>query len=290
MTDMTNFQALSIAVLQGITELFPISSLGHAVIVRSLFGWGIDEHATDFLPFLVVLHVGTAAALLLYFWRDWIDIGLGLVGQQTSTETAVARRLFGLIIVATLPAAVVGFTLEHWLRTLFGSPVAAAVFLIVNGFVLFAGEHLRRRAALGDRRRLAEASWRDALIIGFLQATALLPGISRSGATIVGGLLIGLRHEDAARFSFLLATPIILGAAILEIPKLFHVTADTGSAVFSGSLIWIAGIVAGVTAYASTAFLMRYFRRHEESPALDPFAYYCWMAGALALIWLQWSV
>lgn len=287
---MSTLQALSIAVLQGLTELFPVSSLGHAVVLPSLLGWRLDQHATDFLPFLVVLHVGTAAALLLYFRRDWTDIALGLLGQQRSMEAAVARRLFGLIVVATLPAIVVGFTLEHWLRTVFGSPIAAAAFLIVNGFVLFAGERLRRRAALGDRRDLAEASWHDALLIGLFQVTALFPGISRSGATIVGGLLIGFRHEDAARFSFLLATPIILGAAVLEIPKLFHVSPETTPAVFSGSLIWLAGIVAGLTAYGSTAFIMRYFRSHEESPALDPFAYYCWGAGGMALIWLQWFI
>jgi undecaprenyl-diphosphatase len=202
-------------------------------------------------------------------------------------EMAKERYLIWLLMLGTLPAVAFGFVFEKSLRQLFGSPIAAAVFLIVNGLVLFTGEHLRRRAGLGDRRRLAQTSWRDALLIGLFQATALFPGISRSGATIVGGLLVGLRHEDAARFSFLLATPIIMGAAVLELPKLFHAPAQTGSAIVSGSLLWIAGVVAGLTAYASTAFLMRYFRAYEESPALDPFAYYCWFAGALALLYLQ---
>jgi undecaprenyl-diphosphatase len=125
------------------------------------------------------------------------------------------------------------------------------------------------------------------MLVGLFQATALFPGISRSGATIVGGLLVGLRHEDAARFSFLLATPIITGAAALEIPKLLHASAETGSTGLSGSVLWTAGAVAGLTAYASTAFLMRYFRTHEESAALNPFAYYCWVAGALALLYLE---
>ncbi|HXC89921.1 MAG TPA: undecaprenyl-diphosphate phosphatase, partial [Stellaceae bacterium] len=183
------------------------------------------------------------------------------------------------------PAVILGFVFEHPLRRLFGSPVAAALFLIVNGLVLFAGERLRRRAlAVRDRRGLGDAGWRDALAVGLWQTAAFLPGISRSGATIVGGLLVGLRHEDAARFSFLLANPVIAGAAVLEIPKLRHLPVAAGGAVVGGGTLWLAGLVAGATAYASTAFLMRYFRRHEENPALDPFAYYCWAAGALALL------
>ena len=186
------------------------------------------------------------------------------------------------------PAVVLGFVFEKWLRHLFGSPVAAALFLIANGVVLFAGEHLRRRADVAcDRKRLAQAGWGDAIIVGLCQTTAFLPGISRSGATIVGGLLVGLRHEDAARFSFLLATPVIAGAAVLEIPKLLHAPMGAGAAAIGAGVLWIAGIVAGLVAYASTAFLMRYFRDREESAALDPFAYYCWAAGALALIYLK---
>ncbi|HUC11392.1 MAG TPA: undecaprenyl-diphosphate phosphatase, partial [Stellaceae bacterium] len=196
--------------------------------------------------------------------------------------------LIALLVIGTLPAVVLGFVFEHPLRHLFGSPVAAAVFLIVNGFVLFGGEHLRRRALrVQDRRELGDASWRDALIVGLWQTLAFLPGISRSGATIVGGLLTGLRHQDAARFSFLLATPVIAGAAVLEIPKLRHLPVEHGMAAVSGATLWIAGLVAAVTAYASTAFLMRYFRRREDSAALDPFAYYCWAAGAFALVLLM---
>ena len=285
---MNATHTILIAILQGITELFPVSSLGHGVILPAVLGWNIDQHSPDFLPFLVVLHVGTATALLVYFWREWLSLLMAALGRGAApVEVAKERYLIWLLVLGTLPAVAFGFVFEKWLRHLFGSPIVAAVFLIVNGLVLFSGEHLRRRAAVSDRRRLAQASWRDALLIGLFQATALFPGISRSGATIVGGLLVGLRHEDAARFSFLLATPIILGAAVLEIPKLLHAPAETGSAVFSANLLWIAGIVAGVTAYASTAFLMQYFRNHEESPALDPFAYYCWLAGVLALFYLR---
>ena len=280
---MTFLQAMFFAVVQGVSELFPISSLGHAVILPAVLGWHVDQDSPRFLPFLVVLHVGTATALLVYFWREWWGLLLAFAGRGAAV--AERRHLIALLAIGTLPAVILGFVFEHPLRRLFGSPVAAALFLIVNGLVLFAGERLRRRAlAVRDRRGLGDAGWRDALAVGLWQTAAFLPGISRSGATIVGGLLVGLRHEDAARFSFLLATPVIAGAAVLEIPKLRHLPVAAGGAVVGGGTLWLAGLVAGATAYASTAFLMRYFRRHEENPALDPFAYYCWAAGALALL------
>jgi undecaprenyl-diphosphatase len=282
---MTFLQAVLTAIFQGITELFPVSSLGHAVIFPALLGWNIDQQSLRFLPFLVVLHVGTATALLVYFWREWLNLFLAAFGRgDGASGVSKERHLIVLLVLGTLPAVVLGFAFEKWLRHLFGSPVAAALFLVANGGVLFAGERLRRRAeTLGDRRELAQASWREAILIGLCQATALIPGISRSGATIVGGLLVGLRHEDAARFSFLLATPIIMGAAVLEIPKLISSPTEAGAGALNGSGLWMAGVVAGLTAYASTAFLMRYFRTHEQTAALDPFAYYCWLAGALAL-------
>ena len=283
---MTFLQAIAFAIVQGISELFPVSSLGHAVILPAVLGWHIDQAAPEFLPFLVVLHVGTATALLIYFWREWWGLLQALIGQ--GEEVAARRHLVALLVIGTLPAVVLGLLFEHPLRRLFGSPVAAASFLIVNGFVLFGGEHLRRRALrVRDRRELGDATWRDALFVGLWQTLAFLPGISRSGATMVGGLLADLRHEDASRFSFLLATPVIAGAAVLEIPKLRHLPIAAGGSGVSGSALWIAGFAAAITAYASTAFLLRYFRRHEENPALDPFAYYCWAAGALALLLLK---
>jgi undecaprenyl-diphosphatase len=282
---MTFLQAVFFAIVQGVSELFPVSSLGHAVILPALLGWHIDQDSPQFLPFLVVLHAGTATALLIYFWREWWGLLLALFGR--GAEIAAGRHLIALLVIGTLPAVVLGFVLEHPLRRLFGSPIAAAVFLIVNGFLLFGGEHLRRRALrVQSRHRLGDADWRNALAVGLWQTLAFLPGISRSGATIVGGLLAGLRHEDAARFSFLLATPVIAGAAALEIPKLRHLPIAAHGAAVSGGTLWIAGIVAGLTAYASTAFLMRYFRNQEENPALDPFAYYCWAAGVLFLLLL----
>jgi undecaprenyl-diphosphatase len=272
---MTALQALVMAVLQGVTELFPVSSLGHAVVLPKLLGWSIDQQSRSFLPFLVVLHLGTAVALLAYFWRDWLGLALAFFGQGPVEERKAQWRLLWLIVLATVPAVVLALAFEKLIRGLFGSPVAAALFLLVNGAVLFAGERLRRR---GGSRVLGEMRWWEAMLIGLWQATALLPGISRSGATMVGGLLVGFHHREAAHFSFLIATPIIFGAAVHEVPHLFA----PGVAAGFNAAVWLAGAAAGVTAWLSTAFLMRYFRRHDFE-ALDPFAYYCWGAGLVAL-------
>jgi undecaprenyl-diphosphatase len=278
---MTLFQSFFIAVLQGATELFPVSSLGHAVIVPRLLDWGIDEKAPEFLPFLVVLHLGTAAALLLYFWRDWLGFARAVIGGGRSKTAQGERGVFVLVCVATVPAVVFGYGLEHILRGFFASPALAAVFLVVNGFILFAGERLRKRAGRAPGKTpLGKLGWKAALVIGSCQALALIPGISRSGATMVGGLLAGLTHRDSARFSFLMATPVIAGAGVLEIPKLLKLHDVIAG---EGGLIALAGLVAGVTAYATTWALMRYFRKNEIE-ALDPFAWYCWAAGVGALL------
>jgi undecaprenyl-diphosphatase len=273
---MDMLQAIVIAVLQGATELFPVSSLAHAVLLPALLHWGIDQQSESFLPFLVMLHVGTALALLLYFWRDWLALGLGVLGIGARSKTADSRRLLFLIIVATIPAVILGALLEKFFRGLFGAPAVAAGFLVANGLLLIFGERLRRTAGPRDMDELTVV---DALVIGIWQCGALIPGISRSGATIVGGLLQGINHLSAARFSFLIATPIILGATVLEVPKLLH-----GGALASGvlQLSVIAAGVAGITAFLSTAFLMRYFRDHENW-ALNPFAYYCFIAGGGSL-------
>jgi undecaprenyl-diphosphatase len=272
---MSLIQALFIAIVQGVTELFPVSSLGHAVVLPKLLGWDIDQSAEGFLPFLVVLHLGTAAALLIYFWRDWIGILLAFIGMGPGDERRVQWRLLWMIVVATIPAVILGFVLEKPLKSLFGAPAVAAFFLIVNGGVLFIAERLRRRGGSGN---LGQLTWLGAFIIGCTQATALVPGISRSGATMVGGLMLGLHHKEAAHFSFLIATPVILGAGVLEVPHLLH----GGAAAAIGPVAWIAGIVAGIMAYLSTWFLMRYFGRHDFQ-ALDPFAYYCAAFGLSSL-------
>ncbi|HLJ64214.1 MAG TPA: undecaprenyl-diphosphate phosphatase [Stellaceae bacterium] len=276
---MNFLQAILFAALQGLTELFPVSSLGHAVILPRLLGWSIDQKSAGFLPFLVVLHLGTAAALLLYFWRDWAELLMALFGIGPPAPRRERRLLLWHIILATIPAVVVGALLEKYLKALFGSPLAASAFLVANGVLLFVGERLRRHNSgrVAQSRTLGEMRWRDALLIGVWQSTALIPGISRSGATMVGGLLRGLRHGEAAHFSFLIATPIIFGAGVREVPALFH-----GEGAAFGPQAWLAGLVAGITAYASTAFLMRYFGRHDID-SLDPFAWYCAAAGAVSL-------
>jgi undecaprenyl-diphosphatase len=275
---MTILQSIILAALQGITELFPVSSLAHAVILPPLLRWPIDQKAPDFLPFLVMLHLGTAAALLIYFWRQWIDILLAVMGRGGAI--GANRRLLLLLAVGTVPAVIIGFLLERFLRNLFGAPLLAAVFLIVNGFVLFAAERLRRKAGDGG---LARLSWRQAFFIGACQSGALIPGLSRSGLTIGAGLASGLSHAEAARFSFLLATPIIAGAGVLELPKLFHGAGPAGIGLATALL---GGFIAALTAYASTAFLMRFFRQHDMQ-ALNPFAYYCLAAGLLSLLVLS---
>ncbi|HJS86104.1 MAG TPA: undecaprenyl-diphosphate phosphatase [Acetobacteraceae bacterium] len=277
---MNTIQAIVLAVLQGATELFPVSSLGHAVVLPALLNWNIDQRAAAFLPFLVMLHLGTATALLLYFWRDWWALLTGLLGVGNAHQVRESRRVTWLIIVATIPAVIVGFLLEHFFRRLFGDPVTAAGVLIVNGGLLLLGERLRARRQGASQRALSTLSVADALIIGCWQCTALVPGISRSGATIVGGLLRGIDHAGAAHFSFLIATPIIFGATVLEVPKLRH--AGMALAGDVAGLSVLAAVVAGLTAYASTAFLMRYFRGHDRW-ALNPFAYYCFAAGAGSL-------
>lgn len=274
---MTLLQALWMAVLQGISELFPISSLGHAVIVPALFGWHIDQNAAAFLPFLVVLHLGTAMALALYFWREWLGLAQAAFGYGEPQTVAESRQLLGLMVVATLPAVIVGFAFEKALRHLFGSPMLAAAFLLVNGVVLFAGERLKRRIVA----HVEPLTWRGALAIGIWQCAALVPGISRTGTTLVGGLLAGLNHNDAARFSFLIATPVIGGAAALEIPKLLNQHGTN-----FGNVVWIAGGTAAIAAYTSVAFLMRYFQKHDFD-ALNPFAYYCWAVGTISLTLLS---
>lgn len=272
---MSVFQAILFAILQGITELFPVSSLGHAVLLPPLLGLSIDLRAHDFLPFLVVLHVGTATALLIYFWREWIDIARAVFGLGDPAERAEHLRLFGLVVIGTIPAVIFGATLRNPIGVLFGTPEVAAVFLVVNGVILFAAERLKR----GGGEPLRTLTWRGAIMIGLWQSLALIPGISRSGATMVGGLIARLHHKEAARFSFLLATPIIFGAAVHEVPTLIR-EKTVGNGL--GPLALISGVAAGVTAYLSIAFLMRYFGKHDFE-ALDPFAYYCAAAGVVSL-------
>ena len=276
---MLNLDLLLLAVLQGITELFPISSLGHSVLVPSLLHWPISRGAAWFLPYIVVLHLGTATALFIYFWKDWVQLLSGALAARGRLSDPQAR-LFWLIVCGTAPAALLGLILEHKIRDLFAGFVVAAVFLMINGLILLVGDRLKSRVASQTPQSL---SWTKAFLIGCAQALALIPGISRSGVTLVAGLMGGLDYAASARFSFLLATPIIGAAGVLEVPKLIrgHEQLPNGLML----TILLGGVLAGIFAWLSTWFLMRWFKSHELM-AFRPFGIYCLVAGAGALLLL----
>jgi len=278
---MTGPQNLAIALLQGVTELFPVSSLGHAIIVPALLGWQSDPAQLAALPFLVMLHFGTTIALLAFFWRDWKTLLSHVLGYGDPTLVRRERHVAQLLVIATLPAVVIGAVAEHALRKIFAAPIAVAFFLIANGLLLLVCDALRRRHVGGEARDLASLSVLDAVLIGFSQCLAFFPGISRSGSTISVGLLRGLTHESAARFSFLLAPLIISAATALQLFKLRHAPGGLGGL----TEVWLPGVVAGVTAFASTALLMRWFRQHEDW-ALWPFAVYCVVMGGISVAFL----
>jgi undecaprenyl-diphosphatase len=264
-------QTFILAIVQGITELFPISSVAHSVLTPYVFNWNLDtaflkEH---FLPFMVMLHLGTAVALLLFFGSEWTEIIKSLCKRDNQS-----RRLLYLILAGTIPAAIIGFTLEKPLRFLFSNVTSAAFFLMVNGCLLYWGEKIRSKGV----KTIQELSYKEAVIIGLFQSLALVPGFSRSGATITAGFTAGLKHSESVRFSMLLATPIIIGAGILEVPKLLQ----TGL----GDLLQVAivgGIASGIAAFLSVWLMMKWFHKNEIS-AMRPFAWYCWIAGGLFLI------
>ena len=293
---MSYLQAIVIGILQGITELFPVSSLGHSVLVPELLGWhslvaGQSADESFYLAFLVGLHVATAIALVIFFWRDWIAVVRGFVSSiaKRRVETP-SERMAWLLVIGTIPVGIVGLVFEHNLRTLFAKPTAAAIFLCINGLILLAGERLRRRAATRELveehphhvdvardggRDLDTLELREGLFVGSAQILALFAGISRSGVTMVAGLLRGLDHEDAARLSFMLATPVILAAGVYKLPDLLGHNGDhVRGQVLVGSL------AAGIAAYLSVRFLTRWF----ETRTLTPFAIYSLAFGALMLV------
>ena len=294
------FQAVVIGLLQGVTELFPISSLGHSVLVPAWLGWdslvkGQSADESFYLSFLVGLHVATACALLVYFREDWVRIIGGFFRSIRNRRIdGPDERLAWLLVVATIPVGVLGLAFEHNLRTLFAKPLAAACFLTANGVILLAGERFRRRsevrelaragagpagadpAAGGEPgRQLATLDFREAGVVGGAQSLALLAGISRSGVTMVAGLARGLNHEDAARFSFLLATPVILAAGLYKLPNLLgHLSSGIRGQILVGSL------VSAVAAYVSVRFLVKWF----STRTLTPFGIYCLVAGAICIV------
>jgi undecaprenyl-diphosphatase len=338
MTHLTYLEAAVVGLVQGVSELFPVSSLGHNVLIPALVGgsWARDLNVADanspYLAFIVGMHVATAIALLIYFWRDWIRIIGGFFSSIRHREVQTRdQRMAWMIILATIPVGLVGVVADKPFREIFGKPIVAGVFLIINGVILYCGERFRpassiradqeiaaqRQQALmpapaGVRRqpvpagpgmarqarhasgqqavrqeelvqavqadeRLSRMGYRRALIIGSSQILALLAGISRDGITMVTGMSRGLSREDAARFAFLLATPVILAAGVLELPKL---TGPEGNGIHGQILL--GSILSGVGAYVSVRFLMRYF----QTRTLTPFAIYCFVFGLLAVVYL----
>ncbi|HSS32805.1 MAG TPA: undecaprenyl-diphosphate phosphatase [Solirubrobacterales bacterium] len=282
MEPISYFQAIVLGALQGIAEPFPISSLGHAVIAPSLFGWNIHQNDEFFLAFLVATHCATALVLFFFFLEDWKRVfhGLGRSLRGRAGPGDADARLGWVIVFGTIPAGILGLALEHKLRDLFASPTSAAIFLTVNGLLLIAFESLRRRQPRpGDYEgdgdaRIARMSFKQALTIGAAQAAALIPGISRSGITMGGGLMTGLSNEDAARYSFLLATPIIAAAGFLKLPDLLG---SAGDGVRGQALV--AALVAAGTTWIAVKFLLRFF----ETNRLTPFGIYCIVAGLVSL-------
>jgi len=355
---VTYFQAVVIALIQGVTELFPVSSLGHSVLVPAWFGgsWQTlvtqsstaNSESSFYLAYIVALHVATALALLWFFRADWVRIIRGFLRslpasvrlsmQERRLRLSVLdkdERLAWMIIFATIPVGLTGLLLEHVFRTLFAKPLAAAIFLFINGLILLGAEALRRSAVrrkvvtvtpglplrepaepaysgnpgypgaaptaasphraapaghsapAGGRgaadiadaersdERIAQLPYKDAIFIGSTQILALFAGISRSGVTMAGGLLRGLDHEDAARFAFLLATPVILAAGVLKVPSL----AGSAGAHIHGQVA-VGFILCGIAAYLSVRFLVRWF----QTRTLTPFAIYCLIFGLLSIV------
>jgi len=325
MSHLTYLEASVVGLIQGVTELFPISSLGHNVLIPALIGgsWARDlsvsRPESPYLAFIVGLHVATAIALFAYFWRDWIRIIKGFFSSLWQRRVATTeQKLAWMIIIATIPVGLVGLVFEHEFRVLFGKPIRAAIFLVVNGLILYAGERFRTRAsrnadaelaadrenaahqaepgmplhASGQRaarqlelsravqadQRLAGIGYLQALVIGSSQVLALLAGISRDGVTMVAGMARGLSREDSARFAFLLATPVILAAGVLKVPDL---TGPLGNGIHGQILV--GSILSGIGAYVSVRYLVKYF----QTRTLTPFAIYCMLFGVASIIYLS---
>jgi undecaprenyl-diphosphatase len=272
---VTFAQAMLLAILQGFSELFPISSLGHTVLIPALLHWNIDLASPGFLAFVVVLHLGTALALLVFYWREWrgiVGAFLGSIVRGRFSGSADEKTAW-LLVIGTIPVGLLGLFFEREVRGLFASPIPVALFLALNGLVMFAGEWLKRKD--DGQREMQSLSYVDVVKVGLAESFALLPGISRSGSAIVAGLLMNLSEAEAARFSFLLGTPVILAAGLLEVPRLFDPTAHVALVQSVAG-----GILSAITAYVSLAFLTRYFRSND----LRPFGWYCLAAGVICFI------
>ncbi|HEY3607217.1 MAG TPA: undecaprenyl-diphosphate phosphatase [Pseudonocardiaceae bacterium] len=310
-------EAIFAGLVQGISELFPVSSLGHGVLLPALIGgkWAQDMNMTTpnspYLDILVAAHVGTAIALVVFFWHDWVRIVGGLFTSIRDRRIETNdQRLAWLLVIGTIPVGIAGLLLDKIVQHDLGRPIPASIFLALNGAVLFGVERIQRNKADDEQfmnalrrpdgseddtvmieavsatdattpmgvltgtmavdARLAKLSFREAVGIGSAQILALLPGISRSGTTIATGLLRGLKHDEAARFAFLLATPVIAAAGLFKLPDLLkpEMRGSLGPAM-------VCLVVAGLAAFVSVRFLTSYF----ETRTLNPFGIYCLVAG-----------
>ncbi len=293
MHPITTFQAVVLGLLQGVTELFPVSSLGHTVLFPTLFGWHAlvrsqSDPESFWLAFVVMLHVGSAVGLLIYFWRDWVAIVAAFFRTlRTRSVRTPTERLAWLIIVASIPTGLLGLTFEHAARVALAKPAAGAIFLTLNGFILIGAERFRRRANVralaaahepkaDGGRRLDTLGYGEAAVVGLAQSTALIPGISRDGVCMTTGLARGLDNADSARYAFLLATPIILAAGIFKVGDLLG---PLGDGVRGQALL--AAACAAAASVAATAFLVRYFRDRN----LIPFGIYCILFGGFMIVY-----
>jgi undecaprenyl-diphosphatase len=284
---ITFFQVIILGIIQGFTELFPISSLGHSVILPKLFGWNIHQSDPYFIVFLVATHTATALVLLYFFRKDWLKIVKGMwrsFKNRRIDRGDTYAKIGWLLVVGTIPAGILGLLLQNSLQALFASAQFAAFFLMINGVILYGAEKLRTRphtkVADGDDKNIAKLSWTQSIFVGAAQAAALIPGISRSGSSMAGGLMVGLNNEDAARFSFLLATPIIAAAALLKLPELMGSSANN----FRAQAL-VGALFAGLSAYLSIRFLLRFFKTNR----LTPFAIYCFVAGLTLSIYFLFT-
>ena len=279
---ITYFQAIILGLLQGASELFPVSSLGHSVILPKLLGWNIQQSDNGCVVFLIATHLATALVLLFFYRDTWVRIVRGIARSLREREIKVSdsdAKLGWLLIIGTIPAGLLGILFQDQIRTIFVTAQSAAFFLMLNGLLLLGAEYLRRRAkpagSGSQTQRVARLGWAQAFKVGAAQSIALIPGLSRSGASMGGGLLVGLSHEDAAHFAFLLATPIIFAAAVLKLPELFS---PQNAALVGPS--FAGAVCSAITAYFTVKFLTKYFK----SNSLTPFGIYCLVAGAICSI------
>ena len=283
--ELSYWQAILTGFLQGVTELFPISSLGHSILVPAWIGGSWESFLTNstagespYLLMIIALHAASAITLLLIFWKRWLQLVKAFFRslKSRSLETPEARIIW-LVLVATVPVGVLGVLFEQQFQLLFSEPLAASIFLTLNGLILIVAEKSSKTKTLidSDETLVHQISFKNALTIGVAQSAALFPGISRFGVTMGAGLNRGLSHSAASDFAFLLATPVILGAGLLKIPDLFNPEISH----IIGPVI-VGSIVAVFGTYISVKILVKWFKHHT----LYPFAIYCLFVGLISAV------